>query len=331
MKFASTSFASRERIQIGAVDDSRGAMRVCAVVVNFRGCDDTSRCVASLLSGRDVARVFIVDNGSHRSCCVEVIRKSEGIDDRVQGIFLAENVGYAGGSNAGIRAALDAGYEWIIMASNDVVFLPGTVAHLSQVARSHPSIGMISAVVYRADAPDTVYFAGAHLNRWTARTPFIKNIPPNRDIAIVSAVLTCAALVRREVFETVGLIDEKFFFQYDDIDLSTRCVQSGWDLAVDLRAGVLDKIGATLPAASPERTYYATRNRAYFIQKHIGGIQAAVAYAVLAGTSVTKLIYWTTRRDRARIMATLLGFRDFLARSMGRRGEPGSWDWRQVI
>lgn len=306
-------------------------MRICAVVVNFRGCDDTVRCVDSLLSERDVAWVFVVDNGSHQSCCVDAINKLEKSEDRVQGIFLAENVGYAGGSNAGIRAALDAGYEGIIMASNDVVFLPGSVAHLSQIALAHPSIGIVSAVVYRADEPDKVYFAGAYLNRWTARTPFITEIRPGRDIVIVSAVLTCAALVRREVFETIGLIDEEFFFQYDDIDLSTRCIDNGWKLAVDLHAGVLDKIGATMPAASPERTYYAIRNRAYFIRKHIGGIHAAVAYGVLAGTSVAKLVYWVTRRDPSRIMATLLGFRDFLARSMGRRGEPGSWDWRQVM
>jgi GT2 family glycosyltransferase len=306
-------------------------MRICAVVVNFRGCDDTSQCVASLLNGRDVSRVIVVENGSQQRCCVDVIRNLEKSDDRVEGIFLGHNVGYAGGSNAGIRAALDAGYEGIIMASNDVVFRPGTVAHLSQVALANPSVGIVSAIVYRADAPNTIYFAGAYLNRWTGRTPFITEIPPGRDIALVSAVLTCAALVRRGVFETVGLVDEEFFFQYDDIDLSTRCVQEGWGLAVDLRAGVIDKIGATLPAASPERTYYAIRNRAYFIQKHIGGIQAVVAYAVLALTSLAKLTYWAMKRDRSRIMATVLGFRDFLLRSMGRRGEPGSWDWRQVM
>jgi GT2 family glycosyltransferase len=190
---------------------------------------------------------------------------------------------------------------------------------------------MLSPVVYRADAPNEVYFAGARLNRWTGRAPFVKRIPPGLDIVRVSALLTCAALVRREVFETIGLNDEQFFFQYDDIDLSTRCLESGWDLAVDLGAGVIDRIGGTMAAASPERTYYATRNRAHFIRKHIRGLHAAVAYGVLGATWLTNVMLWTTRRDLSRIMASVLGLRDFLAGSMGRRGEPGRWEWRQVL
>jgi GT2 family glycosyltransferase len=81
--------------------------------------------------------------------------------------------------------------------------------------------------------------------------------PPTRPVDALSG---CALLIRREVLEQVGLLDEDFFFTFEDLELCLRARRAGY-LSVCVGDAVAYHQGArSIGARSPARLYYATRN-----------------------------------------------------------------------
>ena len=89
---------------------------VYAIVVNYNNIQDTTECIKSLLSQSYPCKVLLVDNGSE----VEVVEKLRRAFPDVEVLRLAENLGYAGGCNAGIRRVIDRA-DYVFLVNNDVV------------------------------------------------------------------------------------------------------------------------------------------------------------------------------------------------------------------
>src|SRR5207247_6175589 len=104
--------AGRSRVGGGA------RVRGTAVVVHWQDLDDTRGCVASLEPGVDVV---VVDNASREPV-------GDAFAGRGTGLRSPENLGYAGGANLGIHAALAAGADVVLVLNNDVRLRPGATA-----------------------------------------------------------------------------------------------------------------------------------------------------------------------------------------------------------
>ena len=125
--------------------------------------------------------------------------------------------------------------------------------------------GIAGPVVVARSAPDRI------ASIWMTYTPstgrmlhrgagaFVQSGRPSAD-CVVDGVSGCLMLVRREVFATVGLLDEDYFFSFEDLDFCLRARRAGFATVLASAATVYHEGGQSLAAASPRRLYYAARD-----------------------------------------------------------------------
>src|ERR1051325_10268347 len=76
----------------------------------------------------------------------------------------------------------------------------------------------------------------------------------------VDAVSGCVMLVRREVFDAIGLLDEEFFFSFEEIDFCLKARRAGFATVLDGSAVVYHEGARSIGPQTPPRLYYAARN-----------------------------------------------------------------------
>ncbi len=155
---------------------------------------------------------------------------------------LEQNLGFAKGNNAGIRAALErgAGYVWLL--NNDTTVDPMALRAMVEKAESDPRIGAVgSAIYYMSDPKRLQAWGGGDVNFWLGRwRHFSMPVAEERIQFLTGASL----LLRRSVLESVGLLDEGYFLYWEDADYCFRIRRAGWRLAVAGNSTVWHEEGA---------------------------------------------------------------------------------------
>ena len=93
-------------------------------------------------------------------------------------------------------------------------------------------------------------------------------------------------LVARRVFEQVGLLDETFFFYYEDIDFSLRVSQAGFEIWSVPSARMWHKVSASIGHCSPLQAYHHARGSVYFYYKHTVGWQRGLILMYRLGSAL---------------------------------------------
>ena len=240
------------------------ASEVAVVIPHLDRLRDTAECYRSLTAQTSApAAIILVDNASKTHAEAELAAACP----RAEILRLAENRGFAGGVNAGIRRALkrpDIGFVWVL--NNDTVCAPDALAKLLEVAGGDSRIGLIGCPLLEgAEGPARrIVPPGKRLmGPWAIPARPRKGRPPDY---LSGACL----LIRRELLEDVGLFDEGFFFFFEDADLSRRAADKGWRLAVAAEARVEHRGSATIRELGEmqARSYRAGHVR--FLRKHSG-------------------------------------------------------------
>ena len=256
-----TPRASSARIPVGE-PSRRELTNASAVVLNYRTAEQTWLAVRSLQTSRTrPSEILIVDNASGDGSAGRLRRSLEGV--RV--IESPTNAGFSGGCNIGIRAALDGGAEYILLLNSDVVLAPDAIGHMAAAMERHPGIGIVAPVLLSREEPDHVSSAGISFSRQTGR---MRHRAAGRRVAalepgpvqIVDAVSGCVMLIRRAVFERAGLLDEAYFFSFEDIDFCLRARDAGFQTGCVQDAVGYHEGGRTIGRRSARRVYFATRN-----------------------------------------------------------------------
>ena len=215
--------------------------------------------------------LYVVDNAS-RDDTPALLR--ECTDARLRCIRNAANVGVAEGNNQGIRAALADGCETVLLLNNDTEFPPDLFARLYQGLEEHGA-AMTSAKMYYFEPSGLIWCAGGELDPKTYFNAFHSGMgEPDRgqyEIARrVTYVPTCCLLVRKAVFERVGLMDPGYFVYQDDVDFLYRCYRKDLALWYLPKAILYHKVSALTGGDDSEFAIrYMTRNRVYFLRKHL--------------------------------------------------------------
>ncbi|HWK09139.1 MAG TPA: glycosyltransferase family 2 protein, partial [Vicinamibacterales bacterium] len=222
----------------------------------------TSLAVRSLqTSRRHPDDIEVVDNGSGDDSVGALRRSLPGV--RISA--LSENGGFSAGCNAGIRAALDRGAGSILLVNSDAVLAPDAIERLTDVAANDPHIGIVAPVLLSREEPDRIASAGI---RYSTRTGRMRHRGAGRRIGslepgsahVVDAVSGCVMLIRREVFDRVGFLDERYFFSFEDVDFCLRARAAGFTTVCAQTAIAYHEGGRTIGRRSPRRVYFATRN-----------------------------------------------------------------------
>ena len=239
------------------------------VVLNWNRCDDTLSCLASLSqSTYSHMHTWLVDQGSDDGS-VEAVRRRFPDVEIVQ---TGGNTGFARGMNAGIRHALEAGAERILLLNNDTIASPTMLDRL--VAQISPDVGIAGPAIFYADCPHQIWSAGGGVNRALCETTgnHSRGLPLPASATERAFLSGCAMLIPRQVFEQVGLFDERFFMYYEDLDLCLRIGSAGYRLLLVPDAHLWHRVSQSSGGPNtPAERYHMARSSGIFFRKHMHG------------------------------------------------------------
>lgn len=239
---------------------------VWIVMVNWNLKEVTLECLESLFGMQFTDfQIVVVDNGSSDDS-QEVIKSRY---PQIHQVKIPVNRGSTFGYNTGFRYALKAGAEYIFLISNDTIIAPDALDHL--LAHCHETnVGIAGPLIFYAGAPQKIWSAGA--NRSRLNLDLVGDHGRNQifTTAVDRDFLTaCAMLIKREVFEKVGLMDEDFFLYHEELDYCYRVTQAGFRLVLVPQAKLWHKVSLTSGGGwSPTVSYWMAHNSIIYYRKH---------------------------------------------------------------
>lgn len=266
-------------------------MDVAIIVLHWLDDQRTQRCLASLRRlDYPAYSITLVDNGSHNGSLERLIAHFPDIPV----ICHHQNLGFAGGVNPAIRHALEEGADAVMLLNNDATLSPDALRRMVQTLERYPQIGILSAAVVRADRPEILAGVGAVVGRyWTtpiAWNEHVTSLSPDVPISIPTA-FGCALLIRRAVFERIGLFDERYFFYYEDTDFCLRARAAGFEIAYLPGAMVYHAVSSSTRGIAGLREFYMARSRQIFFRKHRAGIERLI-YLIVAIFHLARVARW---------------------------------------
>lgn len=241
-----------------------------AIILNWNFKEDTIECINSLLKGSYVPEeIIVVDNGS---CDGSPEALSKCFGDRIKLLINERNLGFAGGMNVGIRYAINKGAQWILLLNNDVIVAKDMVEELLKVAESDKGkkFGILAPIIFHYDKPEKLWKLGdidGHILPLSVKLGY-GYLKRGKDIIPVDYVTGCGMLVRREVFSTVGLFDERYFMYYEDADLCKRAARNGFSIACVITARMWHKVSRSAGKNTRQQRYLKARYRVLFYRTH---------------------------------------------------------------
>lgn len=260
------------------------------MTVNYRTAHlviQSLRAIALQIEALGGGRVIIVDNASGDGSAEEIgaAIKSEGWDCFASVMPMRRNGGFAYGNNIGFSQAFasEARPDYVMLLNPDSAARHGAIQALVDFMESHPRAGIAGSRLENADgglecsahhfhSPVSELVEGARLGLLTRLLPGHEVTPPMRDEPHrCDWVSGSSMMIRRQVIEEVGLMDEGFFLYFEEVDFFQRVAKAGWETWYVPASVVMHIEGAATGIKSTKRrpAYWYESRRRYFI-KHYG-------------------------------------------------------------
>jgi len=206
------------------------APELSIIIVNYNTRDLLKSCLRSVFKNKDKLKleVIVVDNGSTDGS-PEMVKKES---PRVRLIENEENLGFAKAVNQGIKRAKG---EYILLLNSDVIMKSGALREMLNFAERHPLAGIIGGKLVGPDGSiqASVYHFPTILRAvrefWFGQKDAYQKYAPQVDKpAIVDAVTGAAMLIPKKIIDEVGLLDERYFMYFEDLDYCRRVKKTGY-------------------------------------------------------------------------------------------------------
>lgn len=242
---------------------------ISIISVNYNTTKVTGEFLASLK--RDLTypntEVIIVDNASLEDPARELSKDYP----QVKFIRSAQNLGFAGGNNLGVRQAKG---EYLFLVNNDTEITPGLLEGLLEVFELHPDAGMVCPKFHYYFHKGTIEYAGYNeVNVFTGRNSMIGSGETDKgqhdELKVTHYAHGGAMLVSRKVLDTVGMMFEDFFLYYEELDWSEQVKRKGFSIYYQPKSLIYHKESMSTGKSSPLKTFYLTRNRILFMRRNM--------------------------------------------------------------
>ena len=228
--------------------------------------------------------LYVVDNSSSDSTR-SILKRNN--DSRLVVLENDNNLGVAKANNQGIIKAIEDECHNILIINNDVEFELTLIEKLIK-AQNDNDCSMVAPKMMYFDHPKNIWYAGSWFVKNKAYLPLhrgMKELDQSQydEIVEIEYAPTCCLLAKKEVFQDVGMMDEKYFVYFDDTDFSYRVWQDGrHKMFYYPFIKFYHKVGSLTRSFdnNTERNYRGdffirqnTKNHIYFL-KQVGGILA---------------------------------------------------------
>ncbi|MHC4539781.1 MAG: glycosyltransferase family 2 protein [Planctomycetota bacterium] len=282
-------------------------------IVNHNNKECLRSCLDSIYSDAPKTgfEVTVVDNGSSDGS-VDVLRQAFPLVNFIEN---PENRGFVKANNQGIRASRG---RYLLSLNNDTIIRNGTLGGLVRFMEEHPDVGVCGPKVLNQDgtlqlqcrrsfptiSSSLFYFLKLHrlfprserfgrylMTQWDCNKP-----------GDVDSVSGCCLMVRREVIEQVGALDENFIMYGDDLDWCYRIKQSGWRVCYVPDVQIVHLGGQSSRRQPRKCVILFYRAMAIFYRKHYAPnhnfVMNYVVYAGIYLKAAISLCINTLRREK---------------------------------
>jgi GT2 family glycosyltransferase len=234
--------------------------------------------------------IIVVDNGSTDNTVETLTRKYPGV-----ALYrLPGNAGFAGGNNVGIKEAMRKGYDAVFLLNVDTIIDEDLIGPCTDALQKHSCMGIVGPVVVEADAPGVIQCEGGRILASRSSFPYRNRGQRFRrrdELIDVGYVLGAAMMIRRELIETIGYMDEDYYPAYvEEADYCYRAHIAGYRCAVHCGSAIRH-IGKQSSGGRQPAFNRISAHRFYFAIKHSGPFSFLVASVSIA----TRIFYWKFR------------------------------------
>ncbi|VTU40969.1 N-acetylglucosaminyl-diphospho-decaprenol L-rhamnosyltransferase [Variovorax sp. PBS-H4] len=292
--------------------------RIDIVIVNWNAGAGLLQCIRSIIEygGGLLGNVIVVDNGS-----------SDGSEASVEGLpgvtvlRAGTNLGFGKACNLGAQAS---GNDYLLLLNPDTQLYPNSLlAPFDYLERSeHANVGICGIQMIDGNGdispscwrfPSVLSFAAQALglNRLHAFRAWGHRMEDwdHLNTGKVDHVIGAFYLIRRSVFELLNGFDERFFVYFEDLDLSLRAHQAGWQRVYLASARAFHAGGGTSRQIKARRLFYSLRSRLQYGFKHFSPLQRWLLVVVtLLLEPVCRFFFFFLRGRFAEAHNTLHGY-----------------------
>ncbi len=255
-------------------------MNIYIIVLNYNGVKNTLECIESirkLTTKNFKITTIVVDNASSDGSQ----QKLNSIRD-VHFIENKKNLGYSGGNNTGIRYAIDNKADYICILNNDTKVDKDLLINFIKSKR----IGILSPKIYfypgqefhkarykKNEHGKVIWYAGGEID-WSNvigvhRGVDEVDIGQYDDEQEIAYATGACIFAKTDIFEKVGLFDEKYFLYLEDMDFSVRAKKLGIKIIYSPKSFLWHKNASSAGGSGSNlQDYYITRNRLMFAFKY---------------------------------------------------------------
>jgi len=282
----------------------KSMQKIAVVVPNWNGKDRLKACLDSLHAQTRQHQLIVVENGSADGS-LEYLRQHY---PDAHLVINEANLGFAGGVNSGIKAAIEQGCDYVALLNNDAAAEPDWLEHLAACLDSDQQVGVAACKLLTSDglALDST---GDYYTVWGLPYPRGRNetgIDKYDGRTDVFAASGGASLYRVKLLKEVGLFDEDFFAYYEDVDLSFRARLAGWKIRYVPAARARHQIGGTSGSLKGFTTYQTLKNLPMLLVKNVPrkylyrvAWRFAIAQTLFFGKAVLRGHGWSAVKGKA--------------------------------
>jgi GT2 family glycosyltransferase len=235
-------------------------IKLSIIIVNLNTKDLTLGCLRSIEKevGDIYFEVLLTDNGSTDGSveALKEIKKEDFWNKKLTLIFNKTNTGYAKANNQGIKKAKG---EYLLLLNNDTVVHKNSLQNLLTFAEKTPDAGVVGSKLLNIDGtlqPSCFRFptiTNAIKEYWFGQKGlFEKYAPSGGKPVTVDAVVGAAFLITPETKKKVGILDERYFAYFEDIDYCRQTWKKGLKVYYLPTSIITHYHGATFAKLAPE-------------------------------------------------------------------------------
>lgn len=278
-------------------------MTLSIVIVNWNTRSLLRDCLLSAESQLQTmdAEIIVVDNASEDGSAA-MVRK---FFPYVRLIENRENRGFAAANNQAIRQASG---KYILLLNSDTLVHGDVMSRSVEYLETHPEVGMMGCKVLNGDGTTQLtcsqfptftnlvlqtiganrlggpVFSRYQMSHWTR--------DDEREVDVISG---CYLMVRSQVIDEIGLLDEDFFCYGEETDWCERCREAGWQLRF-APVGTITHFGsASTRKLNHKRDLLLTEGTVRLHLKHRGPLAARAVWLLLLVFNSSRSVFWTLR------------------------------------
>lgn len=301
-----------------AVADSK-VPKVSVVILNWNGWQDTVECVRSVNeSNYPLLDTIVVDNGSTDDSVQRIRAAYPGITL----IETKENLGFSGGNNYGLRAALDRRANYVFVLNNDTIVFPECISKLIEFGKSHPEAALIGPRI--CDKATGEFLDLPMIKRVTLLTILLTKSPIKRLIdktllygrffyrdhspGVVYAIHGSAMMFKASALKEIELFDEKTFIYWEEFIIAEKLRSKGLLTYVVPDARLWHTGGSSISKIGVRKFLENVKSEKYFFSTylHLSSLSLSIIYAVrfvgYVGRAITDSEYRESFRSFIRLL-----------------------------